>query len=83
MGVKSCHRNGCERIMCDTYVPAAGYVCYDCQKEFENFLMNNGYVPQNENDITECLKAFMKTYKSSYSASERMSVQEYFNSYTH
>ena len=78
----SCHRKGCEEIMCHTYIPAVGYVCYECQIEFENYLINHGYVPQNENDITNCLKIFMDTYKSSYSTSKKISIQEYFNSYT-
>jgi len=34
MGVLSCSRNGCENIMCDTYVNGVGYICYECKNEF-------------------------------------------------
>ena len=35
MGVMSCNRKSCENIMCDTYISQVGYICNDCQSEFQ------------------------------------------------
>lgn len=33
MGVLACHRNSCEKIMCDRLSPEHGYICYECFNE--------------------------------------------------
>lgn len=33
MGVMSCDRNGCDSVMCDSYSPQFGYICYECKRE--------------------------------------------------
>jgi len=33
MGVLSCDRNGCDRIMCDRYSSEYGYICWECFDE--------------------------------------------------
>lgn len=82
MGVMSCHRRGCENIMCDTYVDAVGYVCYECQKEFENFLA--GKIIKTEGKMIEKLEKFMKDTKTYYHKEEEkgLSVSEFFNNYS-
>lgn len=80
MGVMSCYRSGCDEIMCDTYVPAVGYVCYDCQKEFEDSLKYKDNISENEM-LSELIK-FMDTYKGTYSESKEITVDEFFKQYT-
>jgi hypothetical protein len=48
MGVLSCSRRGCKNIMCDIYIPEIGYVCYECRKEFTDYLETI-----NETNLTE------------------------------
>ena len=82
MGVMSCSRYGCENIMCDTYVDGVGYVCYDCQKEFEKYLKKKGLNPETEGQIKKHLKDFMETEKDEYVEGKEMDVDEFFRSYT-
>lgn len=82
MGEMSCSRNGCERIMCDTYVDSVGYVCYDCQKEFKNYLESKVIVVQTEGEIKKELKKFMETEKGFYEEGKEVSVDEFFNGCT-
>jgi len=82
MGVLSCHRNGCENIMCDIYIPAVGYVCDDCKEEFKNYTLANGYENLKEYEILKELKNFMReTVKDEYSGNREMSIDEFFNEY--
>lgn len=80
MSVLACNRVGCNNIMCDTYVPHIGYICFECQKEFINFLINNGYIVNNEYQVIEHLEQFMSKYKTSYESG--MNVDEFFKKYT-
>lgn len=82
MGVKTCHRNGCDSIMCDTYVDGIGYVCYDCQKEFKEYLAINGITTDTEGKIKKELKKFMATEKGEFEGGQQMTIDEFFNSYT-
>lgn len=36
MGVLTCHRKGCENIMCDRYSHEFGYICEECFEELRN-----------------------------------------------
>lgn len=82
MGVMSCSREGCSNIMCDTYVNDIGYICYECQKEFKEYLFIYDKNPSNENKIKKELKKFMSTEKDSYTRGRDMSVDEFFHFYT-
>lgn len=82
MGVKSCSRLGCERIMVDTYIPTVGYVCWECQNEFKEYLKANAIVPSNESGIKRELEQFMETIKDSYTPGDEMDVDDFFDSYT-
>lgn len=82
MGVMSCYRNGCERVMCDTYVESCGYICNDCQREFEDYLKNEGLNPQTEGQIERELRKFMETEKDFYKEGGEMSVNEFFKKHT-
>lgn len=62
MGVMSCSRDGCESIMCDTYINDVGYVCVGCQVEFKEYLEEN-ILCDNESQIKESLSVFMRTRK--------------------
>ena len=36
MGVKKCHRNACNEIMCDKYSSEYGYICNECFEEMKS-----------------------------------------------
>lgn len=82
MGVLSCSRYDCPRIMCDTYVSSVGYICNECKEEFKEYLSANSLNPQNEGEIERELRTFMQTSKDTYFKGRDMSVDEFFNSYT-
>lgn len=82
MGVMSCSRNGCPRVMCDTYVDGIGYVCPDCQDEFKTFLHDGLISHKNDTEIREALKVFMNSEKDHYAQGKEISVDEFFRSYT-
>ena len=81
MGVMPCHRKDCENIMCDIYIDGVGYICYDCQSEFKEYLKKTGKNPETEGQIQRELKIFMTTLKDDYAEGDEMSVDEYFNSF--
>jgi len=80
MGVLSCSRPYCERIMCDTYVKGIGYVCEDCQKEFKEYISKEKIHLNNNQNINEELEKFMETKKVSYSKENitGISVDDFF-----
>ncbi|HSE99793.1 MAG TPA: hypothetical protein VLA48_02765 [Nitrososphaeraceae archaeon] len=55
-----CHRRGCDDIMCNTYVDSVGYICYDCQNEFESFVAAKNKI-RTEDRLFKWLEKFMKT----------------------
>lgn len=82
MGVMSCSRPACNRIMCDTYVSNIGYVCPECQEEFKEYLGSNGLKPTTVGEIEKELEEFMKTRKGSQGNSTETTVNEFFNNNT-
>ena len=60
MGVMSCSRNGCDSIMCDTYIDSVGYICRYCQDEFKSYLKALGKSPKTKGELHRELKI---TYK--------------------
>ena len=55
MGVMSCSRKECPHVMCNTYISKVGYLCEDCQKEFKDILIREGYIVEDatkHEDIT-------------------------------
>lgn len=79
MGVKECHRRDCDTTMCDTYIPDIGYICGECQSEFEYLMECRGLSHATEYEIATELKKFMETSKSPYDKETKMSVQEFFD----
>ena len=87
MGVKACSRSGCGSIMCDTYVPEIGYVCPECQREFENYLIRkrNIFVVGSVKLIRENLRIFLAIEKEEFPEDEqsiRDWAQKFFDSHT-
>lgn len=83
MGVMSCSRRCCNNIMCDTYIQSIGYVCNDCQKEFEEWLDDfETTYPKTENEIVKFLKVFMETERSGYDKKNTISIGEFFRQNT-
>lgn len=81
MGVMSCSRSGCDGIMCDVYVDGVGYVCWECEKEFKDYLKKCGVNPTAEGDIKRELQKFMVTSKDDYVYGKEINVDDFFNEY--
>ena len=73
MGVRSCSRNKCTNIMCDTYIPNVGYICDECKHEF----MLENIREYKEYEIEEMLTSFLVNSKKQ-SNTNLMTVEEYF-----
>jgi transposase-like protein len=78
----SCSRRGCSNVMCDTYINDIGYVCHDCQKEFQLFLDENNKNPKNANEIHDELEKFMETTSRKNYDSGELSIDEFFRQNT-
>lgn len=81
MGVMSCYRKGCDNIMCDTYVPSIGYICYECKDEFKTYLENKGMDDITECDINRELEKFMGTTKGHYIGT-KIDIDDFFHKYS-
>lgn len=83
MGVKSCSRNNCHSIMCDTYIVGGiGYVCNDCQDEFKKMYSEDGVSLDTELEIRTELENFMKISKLDFDIDKKMTIDEFFNNHT-
>jgi hypothetical protein len=82
MGVKTCSRPDCEKIMCDTYIDSVGYMCNECISEFKEYCEVLENTPTTEGSIERELKDFMKTPKDTYKEGTKISVDEFFNKHT-
>ena len=82
MGVMSCYRPGCDGIMCDVYVDGVGYVCWECEREFKQYLETNDIHPENEGEFKMALRMFMATDKEeTFLNGNEMNLDEFFNQY--
>lgn len=80
MGLMICERNNCENIMCDTYIDDIGYVCFDCQDEFKEFLEGDDFT---EGVIRKALKEFMSTEKETYKEDDKkITINNFFRENT-
>lgn len=83
MSVNKCHRNGCTSILCDTYVDSIGYVCYNCQKEFQ---MTMGPLvvlgEMTEDHIESCLGSFMNIKKKEVYGHYDEQIKNFFAKHT-
>ena len=82
MGVMSCVRDGCQNIMCDTYINGIGYICYDCQHEFKKYLIEKDIHAKTESEYSRALKEFMETEKDDYRGGDELSPDEFFRNHT-
>ena len=82
MGVMSCSRKSCDNIMCDTYVQSVGYICFDCQSEFKEYLKDQDLILTTEGQINKELKKFMATSKDEYADGDETTVADFFNKRT-
>jgi hypothetical protein len=78
MGVLTCVRDGCNNIMCDTYVLAVGYICNDCKEEFKSYLYKNSIQVNSDDQIERALKEFMNTYKENETHIDHNVVDDFF-----
>lgn len=77
----SCSRNGCNNIMCDTYVDGVGYICYRCQSQFKEYILEWNIYVTTDNEARERLKDFMITEASTDNTSKALDIDEFFRSY--
>lgn len=82
MGVMNCYRKECENIMCDTYVPSIGYICYECKSEFKEYLDCEGKTDLTEGEIRRELEKFMNTVKGYFDKDERMDIDDFFEQHS-
>jgi len=78
----SCSRKGCDEIMCHTHVDEIGYVCRDCQTEFEEFLKKKGISEITEGQIRVQLDSFMNSRKGTFSEGKKINVKSFFEMHT-
>ncbi len=78
MGVLPCSRKNCDNIMCDTYITSIGYVCYECQSEFKEYLETNNINLTTEGEIAAELEKFIGTSKNKFSKGDDISVNDFF-----
>lgn len=80
MGIMSCYRSNCRNTMCDTYIPAIGYICTECQEEFIQFMKNKKDITLSETVIVEHLRIFMCTNKGC--TNKVVNVREFLSRYS-
>lgn len=61
-----CYRYGCENVMCGSYSPIFGYICFECKQELKEYLRVNGTISNSE------IKKFMNEEKMNDYLSEEM-----------
>src|SRR5690606_37167776 len=64
MSVLACSRPECPNIMCETYVPQIGYICWSCREEFKSHLQ--GRPIYGRDDALDLLQGFMNTRAGTY-----------------
>lgn len=79
MGVMGCYRPGCDGIMCDVYVSDVGYVCWECEKEFTEYIEMNFGEPMTEGEIKRELQKFMSTRKGQFEQGKEINIYDFFN----
>jgi hypothetical protein len=79
MGVLACDRKDCENIMCDTCIDGRYYICYDCEKEFKEYLIKENISPTTEGEIIREIEMFMATTKGVYNRGDDITVDDFFN----
>ena len=82
MGVMSCSRNNCDNIMCHTHIYTVGYICWECQQEFKDYLTSQNIEANTDGKIRKELKKFMETEKGEFIIGKETNVDEFFNENT-
>jgi len=82
MGVLPCHRQDCKNIMCDVYVYGVGYICYDCEREFKDYLEKKGIETISEGKMKRHLEAFMASRKDDYTEGDEITVDDFFKKHS-
>lgn len=68
--------------MCDTYVDGVGYLCYECQEEFKEYLLYKGINPQTEGEIKQVLIDFVDTEKGKFEKGAEVTIDDFFKKHT-
>lgn len=81
MGVLTCYRLGCDNVMCDVCVDGIGYICYECESEFKDYLEEKEIDTISEGQMKRELRMFMATIKGEFTEGEQTNVDDFFDSY--
>lgn len=81
MGVLACDRKDCDNIMCDNYVRGVGYICWECEREFKDYVDEKHIELTTEQQIINELNSFMNTEKGEHKKddSKVMTIDDFFN----
>lgn len=67
--------------MCDTYIDSVGYICYECQREFEEYLKRKGGKTLTRGKLLKRLNKFMES-SNEYISEDRINVDDFFKEHT-
>ena len=82
MDVMNCSKIGCDEILCETYIPDLGYICYGCMKDFKQSV-SHIHIKSKE-EMLPRFSLFMDLHKRRDREDDvlpMMSVYEFFEEY--
>lgn len=66
--------------MCDTYIPAVGYICSECQQEFKLYVGNSCII--HELELIEILDRFLQCNLKYNPKPISINLDEFFERHT-
>lgn len=82
MGVLTCSVRSCSNIMCDTYIPEIGYICFECQEKFKEYMSRKGIFPLTDREITIALQGFVDEDIDKYGKELPVDIDTFFRKHT-
>lgn len=68
--------------MCRTHVDGIGYICSECQSEFEDYLNLRNIDTLSEYQMKKELSEFMESDKDKFKMGTEVNVEDFFKRYT-
>ena len=68
--------------MCNTYVKHIGYICYECQEEFKEYLIKKNIKVNTEYEIHQALDVFTDIEKDSFTKDSEISIDDFFEKHS-
>jgi len=79
MGVRNCCRNGCDDIMCSTYIEDIGYMCRECKSELIKYFEDKGLEELPENELYKEIEDFMNTKVGTYVKKKKINIDAFLD----